>query len=159
MLTKGREEKDVEIALRKEKPVDTNETGDMLVGGFSSCAAPALVVEYIATSVSYVTLAQVDEYFTPAPTVDPAPAPVVEFFSPAPVTHAAPAPVVEYIAPAPAGHAAPAPVVEYTAPAPQAEHLHLTTVSVTTLLRITSLRKRDLRRVFPRICSRGLSVA
>ena len=35
----------------------------------------------------------------------------------------------------------------------------LTTVSITTLLRIRPLRKRDLRRVFPRTRSRVLSVA
>ena len=145
-VTEGGEEKDVEITLPKKKPVDTNETGDMHVGGFSSYAALAPVVEYIAPSVSNVSPAPVDEYFTPAPAVDAAPA--VEFFSPAPVTHAAPAPVMEYIAPAPVveckapqhllpswstwhlrQHAAPAPVVEYTAPAPVAQHratLHFT---------------------------------
>ena len=142
--TEGGEGKDAEITL----PKNTNETGDMHVGGFSSNAAPAPVVEYIAPSVSYVTPAPVD-YFTTAPTVDAAPALVVEFFSFAPVTHEAPAPVVEhvapapalvgeymapapapapvveYIAPAPTGYAAPAPVVAYTAPAPVAQHLLL----------------------------------
>ena len=72
------EEKDVEIALPKEKPVDTNETGDMHVGGFSCYAAPVPVVEYIAPSVSHIFPEPIDEYFTLAPR--------------APVTHAAPPP-------------------------------------------------------------------
>ena len=46
--TEREEGNDAETALPKEKPVDTNETGDMHVGGFSSYAAPAPVVEYIA---------------------------------------------------------------------------------------------------------------
>ena len=56
--TEGEEGKDAEIAFPKEKPVDTNETGDMHVGGFSPHAAPAPVVESIAPSVSYALLRQ-----------------------------------------------------------------------------------------------------
>ena len=122
--TEGGEGKDAEIALPKEIPVDTNETGDMHVGGFSSNAAPALVVEYIAPSVSYVTPAPV-EYFAPAPTVDAAPSSVSSeswMFVPRCTSR-------------------------------------LVTVSVTILLRIRPLRRRDLRLVFPSTCSRVLSVA
>ena len=92
--------------------------------------------------------APVEEHIAPAPAGYAAP--VVEYMAPALGLHPESATTVEYIAPAPAGHATPAPVVEYTSPAPVAQHLHqprcntrLTTVSVTTLLRIRPLRKRD----------------
>ena len=42
---------------------------------------PALVVEYCAPAVSYVTAAPVDEYIASMPAVDAAPTQVVKFFS------------------------------------------------------------------------------
>ena len=178
----------MEIALLKEKLVDTNERPATCTWEVSR--PTLLLLQWSSTSHPLCRTLRLHP-------VDASPAPVVEFFSLAPVTHAAPAPVVEcmarapvayvveYIAPAPAGYDEFAPVVECVAswvrhtctcrrvhgvcaggaaPAPVSPESwmfvprcagRLMTVSVSTLLRLRPLRRRDFRMVFPKDMFKG----